>query len=416
MFMSIAELDEWFHDLDPEKFPYEVIVREFHSGGKHFVSHELLAALARARTLLPQLNSPWPDVQILSSFLDTALDKPDGRYDYQTYLALSLLQLPDVDDPIEQTPFTRSRCDRLIVQLAADALHFELQAADGHSILLPDMRPAPEATAKRYRQALRAIRPALARQSLDGRVTETDPEAAARQACAVVRSDMSLIERLTLVVTILPVYTMHDEYMFLRVLQMFETTFALLAVQLRAACAALADHDVGRALHFLKTAEQALRESAPLFSMLATMQAESFRVFREFTDGASAIQSSNYKFVESVCREPDRERVDSAAYRSVPKVRERVLAGQPTLDDAFERARTSGELTDGECGQLGTAMQEFAAALLRWRKTHYSVAIRMLGDKPGTGYTQGTPYLAAGRLTPVFRSSAEQENGELVTV
>lgn len=416
MFMLIAELDEWFHELDPEKFPYEAIVREFHSVGKHFVAPELLDALAKARTMLPRLNSPWPDVQLLSSFLDTALDKPDGRYDYQTYLALSVFQLPCVDDPIEQTPFTRSRCDRLIVQLAADAMHFELEAADGHTILLPDMRPTPEATAKRYRQAVRAIGPALARQSLDGRVTATDPEGAARQACAVVRSDMSVIERLTLLLTNLPVYTMHDEYMFLRVLQMFETTFALLAVQLQAARAALAERDVSLTLHFLKTAGQALHESAPLFTMLATMQVESFRIFREFTDGASAIQSSNYKIVESLCREPDRDRVDSAAYRSVPKVRERVLAGQPTLDDEFQRARASGELTEGECEQLGTAMEGFAGTLLRWRKTHYGVAIRMLGDSPGTGYTEGTPYLAAGRLTPVFRSAAEQQNGKLVTV
>ncbi len=414
--MSTAELDLWFFQLDPEKFPYESIVSEFHAVGKHFVSPVLLDSLARARTLLPRLNSPWPNVRTLSCFLDTALDKPDGRYDYQTYLALSLLQLPCVDDPIEQTAFARSRCDRLIVQLAVDAMHFELRAADGQTILLPKLRPSPAATSKRYRQALRAIRPALARQALDGRVSATDPEQAARQACAVVQSDMSLAERRTLLLTTLPVYTMHDEYMFLRVLQMFETTFALLAVQLRAALVALADRDVGAAVRFLNTAEQALHESAPLFSMLATMQVESFRVFRAFTDGASAIQSVNYKIVESLCRDPDNKRVNSAAYRSVPLVRARVLAGQPTLDDEMKRARDSGELTAGDCEELRVAMQGFAGTLLRWRKTHYGVAIRMLGDSPGTGYTEGTPYLAAGKFTPVFRPDDAEENDELVTV
>ena len=37
-----------------------------------------------------------------------------------------------------------------------------------------------------------------------------------------------------LLLTLLPVYTVHDEYLFLRVLQRFETTFALIAVHLRA--------------------------------------------------------------------------------------------------------------------------------------------------------------------------------------
>jgi len=413
--MSTAELDAWFYELDPEKFPYEAIVREFHSVGKHFVSPELLDSLARARSLLPQLNSPWPNVHTLACFLDTALDKPDGRYDYPTYLALSLLQLPSVDDPIDQTPFTRSRCDRLIVQLATDALHFELEAADGRTSLLPDLRPGPELQTKRYRLALRAVRPALARLSLDRRVTETDPEAAARQACAVVRSDMSFIERRALLLTALPVYTLHDEYMFLRVLQMYETTFSLLAVHLRAAAAELASRDVGHTVHFLDTAEQALREATPLFSMLATMQVESFRTFRDFTEGASAIQSRNYKIVESLCRQPDRDRVDSAAYQSVPEVRERVLAGQATIDDAFRQARDAGELSEEECGQLGAAMQRFAGTLLRWRNTHHRLAVRMLGDSPGSGYTEGAPYLGACRSLPVFESIGVPENDEVAT-
>jgi len=413
--MSIADLDAWFYQLDPGKFPYEAVVGEFHSVGKHFVSPELLDSLTRARTLLPRLNSPWPNVSTLARFLDTALDKPDGRYDYPSYLALSLLQLPSVDDPVEQTPFTRSRCDRLIVQLATDALHFELEAAGGGTNLLPDLRPTAAVQAKRYRLALRAIRPALARLSLDHRITETNPEAAARQACAVVRSDMSVNERRTLMLTMLPVYTLHDEYMFLRVLQMYETTFSLLAVHLSAAVAELAGRVVGHAVHFLDTAEQALREATPMFSMLATMQVESFRTFRDFTEGASAIQSRSYKIVESLCRPPDRDRVDSAAYQSVPDVRRRVLAGQVTIDDTFRRVRDAGELTDEECEQVSAAMRRFAGTLLRWRNTHHRLAVRMLGDVQGSGYTAGAPYLAACQHIPVFESVVVQENDEVVT-
>ena len=47
-------------------------------------------------------------------------------------------------------------------------------------------------------------------------------------------------------------------------------------------------------------------------------------------------------------------------------------------------------------------MKGFAHALLRWRNTHYRLAVRMLGEASGTGYTEGTPYLKAVRTIPVF--------------
>ena len=104
------------------------------------------------------------------------------------------------------------------------------------------------------------------------------------------------------------------------------------------------------------------------------MQVEAFRTFREFTDGASAIQSRNYKILESLCRTPDLDRLASAAYLSVPEVRERVLAGNFTLDEAFEAACASGYLTCAEREKLTAAMGRFAATLRRWRQTHYSLA------------------------------------------
>lgn len=410
--MSTAELRSWLHEADPKKFPYATVVRHYQFVGKHFVQPELLELLAEVRDRLPSLHGPWEHVDTLAKFLSTALDKPDNRYDYPTYLALSLLQLPTVDDPVEQAPFARSRCDRLIAQLVADALSFETAAVDGTTALLPDMRPDEELVVKRCKHALRTIRPALARLSLDGGLTATEPLELARQVCSVVRADMSFSEQRALDLGVLPVYTAHDEYMFLRVLQTFETTFALLAVLLRGVTAALADRRIDQALHFLSAAENALRESAPLFSMLATMQIESFRTFRQFTEGASAIQSRNYKFVESLCREPDAERVDSPAYTSAPEVRDRVLAGQDTLDAAF---RDLAGVSDEDRERVAAGMKGFARALLRWRHTHYRLAVRMLGQATGTGYTEGTPYLKSVRTIPVFQAVDVADEDETVS-
>lgn len=411
--MSTAELRSWLQEPEPKKFPYAAVVRHYQCVGKHFVRPELLQLLADVRDRLPVMRGPWQHVQTLSSFLSTALDKPDNRYDYPTYLALSLLQLPTVDDPVEQAPFARSRCDRLLVQLTADALAFEIAAVEGATSLLPDMRPSTNIVIKRCKHGLRTIRPGLARMSLDGGLTATEPLDLARQVCSVVQADMSFSERRALQLSVLPVYTAHDEYMFLRVLQAFETTFALLAVQLRGVTVALARREIDQALHFLSGSESALRESAPLFSMLATMQVESFRTFRQFTEGASAIQSRNYKFVESLCREPDSERVDSPAYHSVPEVRDRVLAGQHTLDAAYRELCESGDLGEHERERLTQGVKGFARALLRWRNTHYRLALRMLGEATGTGYTEGTPYLDAVRTIPVFRTvTVDEETNE----
>jgi hypothetical protein len=101
---------------------------------------------------------------------------------------------------------------------------------------------------------------------------------------------------------------------------------------------------------------------------------------------------------------PEMSRLDSPAYRSVPEVRERVLAGQPNLDDALSTARASGRLLSDMQEDVRSAMRGFEEALLRWRKTHYRLAVRMLGQRRGTGYTEGVPYLEKAPALAVFKS------------
>jgi len=198
---------------------------------------------------------------------------------------------------------------------------------------------------------------------------------------------------------------LHDEYLFIRVLQLFETTFGLVASQLLGTVQALEGTDGAAAVSRLIVAEAALRESAPLFSWLATMDVEAFRTFRDFTHGASAIQSRNYKLLESLCRRPDLERLDSAAFTSTPEVRDWVLAGNPTIDDAYESACASGRFDQaGRREEIEQAMISLAMTLRRWRQTHYRIAVRMLGERTGTGYTAGTPYLRNARDIDIFRS------------
>jgi tryptophan 2,3-dioxygenase len=380
---------------DVRTFPYGAVLADFHRVGKHFVAEDLLAALDAARASVPAGNAP------LAPFLGTTLDKWDGRYDYLTDLALDLLPLPTGTD-VAAAALQR---DRLVALLVADAVHFEL-AARGGSPLLPELRPDERTTAKRCRLAMRVLAAPGAR--IDVPVPELpDPVAAAEQACAAVRDRLCVRERLAMQLSMLPVYVAHDEYLFIRVLQSFETTFALQVVQLRAAVCALTAGEAAGAVALLRAATAVLRESAPLFSLLATMQVESFRLFRQFTEGASAIQSNSYKAVESLCRRPDEERLASLAYRSVPPVRRRILEDPPvTVEDALIVGRVTDRLTVEEQHETVAAMRELADALGHWRQTHYRLAVRMLGDRTGTGYSEGTPYLRHGLGVPVFTPAA----------
>jgi tryptophan 2,3-dioxygenase len=220
--------------------------------------------------------------------------------------------------------------------------------------------------------------------------------------CRTIAADLTDAESRTLRLSVLPVSVVHDEYMFIRALQSYETTFALMTVQLKAAVAGLERGDGSAATGAIEAAAQVLGEASPIWSLVATMQTESFLKFREFTDGASAIQSRNYKGVESICRRPDQARLDSPAYHSVPEVRERVIAGQPNLDDALSAA--AGLLAPDAQAAVSSAMERFEAAIFKWRKTHHRLAVRMLGERRGTGYTAGVGYLEEGRTIPVFKA------------
>lgn len=389
------ELTSWLSaGADPGSFPYPAVVAEFQRTGKHFVAGDVLDLLDRARAVTPE----GGEALLLRDFLDVTLDKRDGRYDYQSYLALSLPRATRTEpagDP-------RRRHDRRYLHLIADALAFELAAEAGTTGLLPLQRPGPGLVAKRCRLGLRAMSAALTRQGVPVTAAPGGPASTVAALHATVVADQCPAERRDLLITMLPVYVVHDEYLFIRVLQAYETVFATLAAELSATIEDLTEGRAATAADRLAYGRELISTAAPLFSLIATMQPESFRTFRVYTEGASAIQSRSYKLLESLCRAPEEPRLASAAYLSVPEVRAQVLAGQRSVEDAYHAAHRLGRLHGPDQLVLDTRMGEFAQALTQWRQTHYRIATRMLGNRTGTGYTEGTPYLAAARSLPVF--------------
>lgn len=390
----MIDLQQWLVRPDVEAFPLDAVIAEFRRAGKHFVSSGLLDVLAQVRAALPD------NEVALRGFLNTALDKHDGRFDNPTYLALHDLPLPTTAGRCPRdTTGAEHQHDRLIMLLVADVLRFELAAHDGTTDLLPLLRPDARTITKRCALGVRLLRIVMTRLGYDASFDAGNPIETARTLCGIIAAEQTAEERRMLAVTLLTVYTAHDEHLFVRMLQCYETMFSLVVVQLRAAIVAAKMADAARTVRALQAAATAMDEATPLFSLVATMQVEAFMAFREFTDGASAIQSRSYKTIESLCRRPDEARLAGPGYDATPEVRERVLAGQPTLADAVAQAA----FTADDLAPVRGAMQTFENEVLGWRKTHYSIATKMLGLKRGTGDTDGVPYLAEGKDIPVFR-------------
>ncbi|SCL73575.1 Tryptophan 2,3-dioxygenase (vermilion) [Micromonospora peucetia] len=409
--MNPEPLQRWLAQRRPttRRFPYDCVVDAYQHHGKQFVSGTWTTLLQSARERLPEVSGPHRQ---LSAFLNIALDKTDDRYDYRSYLALPLLPIPDPDRDTERADRLLARRDRFHLLLLSDLIAFEIHALDTMQAPLPQLRPDPLVVRKRLRHASRSAAPALRRLSFDVHAVG-DPVTFARRLIAMTSIDRSSDERLTMRTTMLPVSTVHDEYLFIRVLQTFELTFGLLAGDLTAVTTAVAEGRLPAAGTRLTLAATLLREAAPLWSLLATMQPEAFRTFRTHTDGASAIQSRAYKLAESLCRTPDPQRLDSAAYLSVPDVCARINHGQLSIDDALDTIRADHHAL-AETPVLADGLRHFAAAVHQWRRTHYSLAVRMLGThQPGTGDTPGTPYLLHGRDQPVFshRNASNREQG-----
>jgi hypothetical protein len=291
-----AELQRWLSRTAPQSVPLDAVVAELRRAGKHHAAPELLEALAQARAALPPGDRP------LRRFLDTALDMYDGRFDTTTYLALHDLPMPTMAGH-GSLGFDMGRaavqCDLLVMLLVADLLRFELAALDGTTHLLPRRRPTRDTVAERCTLGMWVLGPAMMRLGLEAHEDPRDPIATARRVCETVAAGQTDEERRMLAVTLLPVSAAHDESLFVRVLQSYETSFALIGVQLEAAIVAAASGDAARAVRALRAADQALREARPLSALLATIEPDAFR---EHPDRVSVVRLRSYATVQRRCR------------------------------------------------------------------------------------------------------------------
>lgn len=296
-------LVNWNESERAVHFPFESVISCLRADGKHFAPTEVLQALASLRARLAPAAAGDRDRLMLDQFLAVTLDKWDGTYAYRSYLGIDLLTLGlDGDGGTTDAAGSRRHRDEWVGLLLADLWSFEDGVRSESHDWLPQMRPESALLRKRAKLIETALTPIVRR--LDG--TGTGSSGSIAEVSHRLLADTSPERRLALLTSMQPVYTAHDEYLFIRILQSFELTFSAMASEMRAAISEVREKNPAAAAEHIHRCSALLAEARTLFSLVATMRAESFRVFRVYTEGASAIQSGNYKTFEALCSPPPR--------------------------------------------------------------------------------------------------------------
>ncbi|MFE9674067.1 tryptophan 2,3-dioxygenase [Streptomyces sp. NPDC006259] len=207
--------------------------------------------------------------------------------------------------------------------------------------------------------------------------------------------------------------------------QVMELLFKLLRIEFTTARDRLADDDVDAALWTLRRAGSVQRVALSSWDFFSAMTPVEFAEFRDVLGTASGFQSASYRRLEFLLGNKNARLVlphrDASSHEAVhrqlyePSLYDAVLAllrrrGLPVADaalarpceapyephDSVERAWREVYGNSAEHHTLfllGEALTDVAESFARWRYTHLTVVQRMLGAKPGTGGTEGVPWL-----------------------
>ncbi|HEU4963500.1 MAG TPA: hypothetical protein VFV52_06500 [Bacilli bacterium] len=407
------EQDAW------ARFPFREVMNAFHAIGKHFVPTVLLDELEQVQQALRVASDgeQGPLGQRLDLFLSTLLDKHQDRYDYLSYTGIKLL----IDSfPSKLSEYSSCRSIRVqhLLLLLADVALYECRTLLGQETRFPDQLTSLRNRKLRVFNSLKAID--TYRRFTEQPVWSSSLASITDEWAATVRLDQpfpnalgertvtaleSLLAqgdaefRQLIDLTILPVWTIHDEYLFLRILQIFEMMFNVAIRGFEVGQQALLDRTPAVAVPVIDDLTDFFAASNAIFRVMTTITKENFSTFRVYTDGASAIQSEQYKQIEAMAAHPMRARLNSAAFTSTPAIKKayetKAFAVFQDLIAAYEEP---DEALSGLCASLGG----FDRAFVSWKKMHYQIAVKMLGAQRGTGNTPGTPYLKQYMSAPLF--------------
>lgn len=376
-----------------EWFPYPQVLAHYHAVGRIHADPDLVAALRSAHdvvTAAARGPADGPVAWLLTGWLPSTFDQEDGGYD--SYFGARLLRAvahhyPGSADAATDTVIVAAVAELVVTEAAA---HLSADVSD-----------------RRQRARMRAVLQVLARLGDLAPHAATDPRdlfrareiladvpddrrlaIAAYETATAVMAGVPAPVRQVMEVTMLPVTRLHDEQMFIRMIQVFESLYDIVANRVAAAIEALAGADAEQAGHAVAHAAARLECTPALFRVLTTMPSPAFAVIRDNTHGRSAIQSRPYRLVERLC-------APGAVVPDVAGLPAAEVTG-PTLQELFHAQPDSAK------ARLAEQMSRLDAGWLRMKRTHAAITLKIIGNVPGTGGTDGAPYLRRAAEVPLF--------------
>ena len=213
----------------------------------------------------------------------------------------------------------------------------------------------------------------------------------------------------------------HDEWLFIRVHQVYELWFAQLLCEGELLCQRFKEHESWNAVAILKRILTIMKVLVMQTDVLETMTSSSFKNFRAALEKASGLQSYQFKEVEIFLGWRQKHMNHSLP----PPIRERLVqrAAKPSLWDYFcmhvrsyDASFPSPQASDNpqyahkpneeaqkrlirimkkhtEVTLLAECMTDLDEGFQNWRYRHVKMAERTIGYGKGTGGTSGVDYL-----------------------
>jgi tryptophan 2,3-dioxygenase len=224
----------------------------------------------------------------------------------------------------------------------------------------------------------------------------------------------------------------HDETLFIVIHQVYELWFKELLHELDYLMRLLERRDSARALHTLKRVLTILKVVVAQIDVLETMTPLEFLSFRERLESGSGFQSYQFRELEFLLGAKHAAALERYPAGSAARQRLEQRLAAPTLWDAFLRF-----LSQSGCSIPGAALErdvregvipseELQSALVElyrndallaslcerlvdldegvqeWRYRHVKMVQRTIGEKRGTGGSEGARYLMSTLNRPLF--------------
>lgn len=392
----------------PDAFPFAEVLAHYHAVGRTHADPVLTGWLRALDTRLRQSpggagpSRSWP----LAEWLPSTVDQETGNYD--SYVVAPLLESLtdpagahlDGTAPVQDTGEADDETiDALLGALAADLARIEatalrlapptplqLQRTRGCLVVLNKLGELAPRWAQR---PVPTLEPVGSRSDLARLADATGllAEEVWGQSPAACRRAVEL--------SLLPTTPLHDELMFIRSIQIFETLYRQIFRCLVRAGAAMQEGDVLGARAELADATRRLGLSPALYRVVTTMPRPAFATIRAYTDGRSAIQSRPYRQIQLFCA----PQPPSPVAGKLPAVH----VPAPTLQELFlALAARRGPETE----PLAAQMRALDAGWRAMKRTHWGITLKIIGTVPGTGGTAGADYLKRAAEIPLFPALA----------